>query len=240
MNIRKTALLALSSATVMTAALAQPAHADTVVATISGSYDLLFYDTAALTFHNTSGGVFTNAQMVLHGYQGLNNGLTTTVNLGTMGAGDTNEIWGFLPGVDGGTHASNLTAYDYDDEWGNQSPGDPHCILGFPLCSQVGNFNVTFTATISGGLFDGMAVFSVFSPNSNATGGFVGWEGLDQTGWSETGFDEHTGSLTGTLAEIKLGTPPVGTPEPATWGLMLLGFGTMGAALRRRRAQATA
>jgi hypothetical protein len=34
-------------------------------------------------------------------------------------------------------------------------------------------------------------------------------------------------------------TPP-GVPEPATWAMMLLGFGGLGATLRRRRAQAVA
>ncbi len=33
--------------------------------------------------------------------------------------------------------------------------------------------------------------------------------------------------------------PPAGAPEPAAWAMMLLGFGGMGAALRRRRALAT-
>lgn len=40
---------------------ASSAYATTQVATISGSYDLLYYDTPALTFHNTSGGVLANA-----------------------------------------------------------------------------------------------------------------------------------------------------------------------------------
>ena len=31
---------------------------------------------------------------------------------------------------------------------------------------------------------------------------------------------------------------PLGTPEPATWGLMLVGFGGLGAMMRRRRADA--
>jgi len=30
-------------------------------------------------------------------------------------------------------------------------------------------------------------------------------------------------------------TPPGGVPEPASWALMILGFGAVGASLRRRR-----
>jgi hypothetical protein len=33
------------------------------------------------------------------------------------------------------------------------------------------------------------------------------------------------------------GTPPSGVPEPATWAMMLIGFGAAGAGLRRRRAK---
>jgi hypothetical protein len=104
----------------------------------------------------------------------------------------------------------NLTAYDYDDEWGNtpSSYTNAACVVGPSLCSDVGNFSVTFTATISGGTFDGSPVFSVFSPTSNYTGGFVGWEGLDPNGVSETVYDEHSGTFSGTMAIVQIGTPP--------------------------------
>ena len=130
----------------------------------------------------------------------------------------------------------NLTAYDYDDEWGNtpSSYTNAACVVGPSLCSDVGNFSVTFTATISGGTFDGSPVFSVFSPTSNYTGGFVGWEGLDPNGVSETVYDEHSGTFSGTMAIEQIGTPPT-VPEPASLALIatsLLGLGVV----RRRRA----
>ena len=47
----------------------------TEVATISGCYDCLgYYDTPVLVINNTTGGDLNNAQMVLNGYQALNNG----------------------------------------------------------------------------------------------------------------------------------------------------------------------
>jgi hypothetical protein len=233
-------LAAMSSAAVLGFALSQPAHA-TTVATISGSYDLLFYDTIGLTFHNTSGGDLINSQMQLHAYQGLNNGDSATVNLGTLGAGDTNLTWGgsdALPGVSSSTVANNLTAYDYDDEWGNTPAGytNAACVVGTALCSDVGNFTITFTAQISGGAFNGDSVFSVFSPTTNFTGGFVGFEGLDPNGVSESVYDQHSGSITGTLAVINIGVPP-GVPEPATWAMLILGFGGIGSLMRQRRAK---
>lgn len=218
------------------------AHA-TTVATVSGCYDCGVYDTASLIFNNTTGGTLTNAQIVLNAYQGQNNGISATVALGNLGAGSTQFFWGSLPGVSGSTTPGNLTAYDYDDEYIGTSAiiNDPTC--GGGGCApgggpqwyaQVGNFSVTFTAVVSGGVYDGQAVYSVFSPNSNATGGFVGWEGLDPNGYSESPlYDVHTGVVTGDLANIDLGVPPPAVPEPANLALMLLGVGML-ATLRGR------
>ena len=221
--------------------LLSPASA-TTVATISGCYDCGVFDTPSLIFNNTTGGTLTNAQIVLNGYQGQNNGLTATVNLGTLGSGSTQFFWGSLPGAPSSTTPGNLTAYDYDDQYIGTSAiiNDPTCggtgcaAGGGPVWyAQVGNFRVTFTATVSGGTFDGKSVFSVFSPNSNATGGFVGWEGLDPNGFSENPlYDVHNGSITGDLANIDLGVPPA--PEPSTWAMMIIGFLGLGFMAYRR------
>jgi hypothetical protein len=216
----------------------RPAQA-TIVATIQGAYDKDLYDSPELDFFNTSGGSLINAKMVLQGYQGLNNGVVQTVPLADFAAGQTDIVWGKLPGFVNYPSVGppgSLTTYDYDDSWGNTPAGfsDPGCVVGGSLCSLVGNFKVTFTATISGGTFDGDPVFSVFSPNNNFTGGFVGWEGLDQNGLSETTFDQHSGSFSGTMAIIQIGTPPPGTPEPSTWVMMMIGFGGLGFAAYRK------
>jgi hypothetical protein len=205
----------------------QSAHAGTVVATIVGAYDFHSYDTPELDFSNTSGGTFTNVSMFLKGYQGLNNGVTQTVPLANMGPGATNVIWGT---------SGPLFANDYDDSKGNDPPGytNPLCVVNASLCSLVGNFQVTFTAKISGGPFNGDPVFAQFSPTTNFTGGFVGWEGLDPSGLSETTFDQHSGSFSGTMAQVVIGTPPPPVPEPSTWAMMMLGFAGLGYAGYRR------
>jgi len=221
----------------------RPAQA-TTVATIQGAYDKDTYDTPELDFFNTSGGTLINAQMVLTGYQGLNNGVVQTVPLANFAVGQTDIVWGKLPGFVNFPNvgpAGSLTSYDYDDTYGGTGDivSNPGCVVNASLCAFVGNFKVTFTATISGGTFNGDPVFSVFSPTTNLTGGFVGWEGLDQNGLSETTFDQHSGVLSGTLAIIQIGTPP-GTPEPSTWVMMMIGFGGLGFAAYRTRKGAKA
>ncbi|MEO8809331.1 MAG: hypothetical protein ABI386_03695 [Rhodanobacter sp.] len=231
--------LLYSAALGMLLTLAPQAHASplTIVSTISGCYDCLQYDTPALIINNTSGGDLANAQLVLKGYQGANNGYSETVNLGNLSTGSTNLIWGSLPGVSSATVPHNLAAYDYDDEFIGTSYviQDPTCGNsggcvsggGAQWYALVGNFNLTFTATVSGGMFDGQTVFSVFSPSSNATGGFVAFLGLDPSGYSEQPCcDIHTGAITGDLANIALGTPPItSVAEPADLGVF--GFGLL-------------
>ena len=243
------------------AGLASTAQASPV-ATISGCYDCGVFDTASLIFNNTTGGSLVNAQIALMGYQGLNNGISETVDLGTLGGGSTQIFWGSLPGVSSSTSPGNLSAYDYDDEYigtgdiigssglcsGGYAPdstGGGSCAPGGgpQWYAQVGNFGVIFTAQVVGGTYDGQDVYSEFSPTTNATGGFVGWEGIDPQGYSESPlYDVHTGIVTGDMADIFLGLPPPsGVPEPGTlaiFGAGLIGFG--GLAARRRRKMKTA
>jgi hypothetical protein len=226
------------------------AGGQTQVATISGCYDCLGqFDTPTLVFNNSTGGTLDNAQMVLTGYQADNNGITETVALGNLGAGPSQFNWGSIPGANGGLTPGNLTAGDYDDEFINTNKiiNDPTCggggcvVGGGPQWyAQVGNFNVVFTATVSGGQYNGDKVYSVFSPTTNATGGFVAWEGLNAAGFSEQPCcDVHSGTVTGDLANIYLGTPPVGgAPEPSTWAMLLLGVGVIGGGLRMSQRKA--
>ena len=226
----------------------------TKVAQINGCYDCVYFDTPALQIANTTGGTMTNLSMTLLGYQGVNSGLQQTLSLSNLADGVTQTyIWGSLPGGAGGLGGyftpHDLTSYDYDDEYAGTTNQISTSDCGYPqgcvsgggpqYYAQPGNFQVTISATISGGIYNGQNVFSQFSPASNATGVFNGWQGLNPAGYSESPYDIHSGGFTNDLANIYLGdAPPPGVPEPAAWALMLIGFGSVGAALRRRRTAA--
>ena len=234
-------------------------NASVLVSTIDGFYGGNNYDTPWLTVSNTTNYSFTNVQMVLTGYQGLNNGVVSAaINLGTIVANSTQtDVWGSLPGVSSLTTAGNLAAFDYDDEYASVSnPANANCTINdtqygydqYYFCADVGNFYVTITATWNNPAYgsNGTPIYSQFSPGEdpynigNACGNtaecYIGWEGLDPSGLSETAYDDHSsGGPNGVLANIYVGSPSSVTPEPGTLFLLAPAIGCL-ALLRRRRA----
>ncbi len=244
----------------------------TLVATIYGQYDTSgigslpsavtsglnwygnssVYDTPTLFFVNPTGYNISNAQMVLsvstavnNGQNTLNNGLSQTVNLGTISnTGVTQVNWG---------NAGPLFSYDYDDMYSSNygkgiagnSGSSAECSLNisqpqwFNFCAPTGNFKVSFTGTLSGtGALNGQSVAAVFG-EVNVNGQYVGWQGLDPNGWSENAtYDVHTGSVSGVLANIYIGTtgtvPTSPVPEPSEYALMASGLGLLGFIATRR------
>jgi hypothetical protein len=239
----KNGLRVLAGLTVAAAVTAVSAPANAmIVATIVGAYNLSAYDTPELIItNNLADGSLTGLNLALQGYQGLNNGVSQNVPLTGVSiapGASYNVVWGSIPGAPAGMTPGNLTAYDYDDEWGNTPSGytNSGCTVTSSLCSVVGNFKVTLTGTISGGVYNGSPVYSVFSPNSNYTGGFVGWQGLDPTGLSETNYDDHSGTFNGTMAIIQIGTPPAPGPVPGAGLAGLAALALAGLYARARRA----
>ena len=220
---------------------------DVLVSTIDGSYDDTTvgpYDTPSLKISNTTNYSFSNVTLTLTPYQpGTDTyGLAPqTRTFGDIAANSVSAIvW--LDGY-GSVIQGDLWSYDYDDSYGQTTTNAACAAQPYAICSDVGNFQVTFTAIWNNPDYGpgGTEVASVFSPTHNATGGFVGWEGLDPNGWSESTYDDHLGTPNGVLANIYVGTPdtiPSGAPEPATWALSIMGLGLVGASLRRRRTAA--
>jgi len=225
------------------------------------------FDTPSLFILNITGQSFTNVTLGLTGYQDAANG-GTGMTFQSPGPGPASALTLSLPniaphqvyqliwgsggvGISGGS-GINLFHGDYDDQLGDiagtgaSDPAGDHCgtldTHNSSICAFVGNFDVAFSAKLGGN-----PISSNFSPDNtqgggNVTGKFVGWEGLDIDGLSETSPDSHLNTFPGTLAKIFTGTNQSGgggstsVPEPTSLSLMAAGLGALAFSRRRRKA----
>lgn len=200
------------------------------------------YDTPALFIYNQSGEDMSNVQMTLSGYQDRNLGVTKMISLPDIAAGEVYELY-WNDGY-GGTVAGDLFSYDYDDEYGSTAHTShgaklPACdAQPYNICARVGNFDVLLTASTGSNPHN----TANFSPDNTQGGGnqqgtFVGWEGLDPSGISETVYDDHSSTVQGVLAYMYTGTKGSQTavPEPATLALTGAGMAALAFARRRRK-----
>ena len=185
---------------------------------------------------NTGGGFFAGSESLPgFGSQYLRNSTTGTTSFSASGLGAHSDL-----------HLSFDVAFiDSWDSFGGNCCGPDILSMNIDNVAPLaltwnggGGFGPNFgPGTVVGigqlavsGWYDAVVHYDFIIPHSSSTfqfnisaGGF-GWQGGDDESW---GFDN-----------LSLSATPAGrgVPEPASWALMITGFGLAGAALRRRRA----
>lgn len=144
-------------------------------------------------------------------------------------AGDTATGAGFFDADDNGDGSFSITSvtgkvfpWDGSDAWTidffQGGSFDPSVIPAIDLVDgayQLDNLSIGFSSSYS-------SSFLMFF-RSSGDGSLTGYAG-------------DGGQITGATFTI---TPAAAVPEVATWGLMMMGFGAIGFAMRRRRAAVT-
>ncbi len=91
---------------------------------------------------------------------------------------------------------------------------------------------ISLNGNTIGGAGGGFTFWTAFAANS----GFV--SGANTLDFTVRNFAQNGGNPSGLRVEFGRSDFTAGVPEPATWGLMIMGFGGVGAMIRRRRATA--
>jgi hypothetical protein len=109
--------------------------------------------------------------------------------------------------------------------------------------------DATTAAVLSGlslTLFDTGEVFSLGTLTGDGDANYLGVVSNRLTGGFSLGFgsaqfDPRMSNGSNVLLQVKIGNSPAGAiPEPATWAMLIAGFGLVGGAMRRRRTPAAA
>lgn len=182
---------------------------DSVDLVRNGDFDI-FCAGGAGSCVDLSGTVFSPSGQLTSGSYAFGIGQTTTLAFLLSG----NQR--FLPGIDRADVALNFGS-GLTGTWGYSIDGN---------VTDMGRFDSTQLTNIytlmGSDPFRDMTVF--FTPDSAGTVSFS----------IASGANNGTGAVLDNLSlSIASSTPVV--PEPATWGMMLLGFGAIGAAVRRGR-----
>ena len=125
--------------------------------------------------------------------------------------------------------------------WYRPATPDPVVTFHFAGSPTIAGIKIHLDNTIYGGVTTPSKIFidgidTAFTGPAAGTIGFVNFTGLNLTGATHTlGFQQNGNSWT-FISEITFDGKSGGVPEPATWAMMIAGFGLVGATLRRRRA----
>ena len=174
------------------------AHADIMIGTVSASYSTQSADNTELTISNTTTFAFTNVVLSGTGTSGTINGVTGSKNLVNV-AGSSSTFYVFDTTSSSGS--ASVFHSDFDDTFSGA---------------------VTYTLSFN---WNGSAVTATFSPDTNATGGFLGFLGNNAAG------NESDPSISSTVVANLSSS----VPEPAAIQLMLLMLAGTGALCKFRR-----
>jgi len=222
------AVLALGAASAASAAVFVSVDGTNTVATSpDGVYSF------GLDCGTVNCGGFTNVQV--SGDTGTLPTLLHSQNVdATTAAGSAADITVFVT-------RTNITSADFDDFFSSFTSNNSF-ILGAGN-SQVTPFTVTMSTFIdsSNGLFDGTLVSSFSTSAPGATSDNVFASGT--TGGGTFSVTEEYVIHANAFTQSESSSPSIvfagaGVPEPTTWGLMIMGFGGIGAMVRGRRRQA--
>jgi len=223
------------------ASFATPAAADVVVLDFEGvnaTYPSGFafiedYYNGGTSSDGTSGTNYgvnfsANAQAIC-----LNTIGTACSNTSRGGLGDPNSQQGglfFLSGTE--TFLNYLSGFDTGFAFNYVSLTQPGTVNVYDGLNGTGNILATLLLSPNSGSCDGYSAgFCPFSPTGVAFSGTalsIGFGGVA----NQIVFDDITFG-----SDIPGGNN--GVPEPATWAMMLMGFGATGVAMRRRRRRDT-
>jgi hypothetical protein len=127
----------------------------------------------------------------------------------------------------------NSFANNNDEKIVGQITQPGYNMIGFWIGSLIGADDVTVNFTLNDGFY-GTGVASWPAQEGFRFAGFIAPEGRYFTGFSLKANDTNGFHRIG-VAQFELGHTGAAVPEPATWAMMILGFGAIGAAGRRRR-----
>lgn len=183
-------------------------------------------------------GTFGNGSTAITGWT-IRTGTANNVQWQATGNGD-----GLVPS--NGTYALDLTGSDDAGYGGVEQIFDTIANHNYAVTFDVGSssrFTAGGGATVRA-FINGSSLFSVTNPDTTSSYSWLTGSGtFTAIGTSTTLglFGTAGGHFTG-LDNVKitdLGVATGAVPEPATWAMMLIGFGAMGGALRRRSTAAS-
>lgn len=155
------------------------------------------------------------------GVSGIQTGTATILRLGMSGSTIDYSV--------NGPNARGTFSIDFDSGTSTYSLDSLDLVLGTP-----------FTEADSVLSFKNPTLYFVGSPGGINAGTHEYGLSFDPALASQTGIahyneDGSPGILTGTAAIVRVAASPSGVPEPTSWAMMLVGFGAIAAAIRRRR-----